>query len=170
MKKSILFPAAAVVLGLVFFTRNRADARPDAVSSSSIDVSATSITATSATINYFNDVERSGTRTLCYDPAPAQPVDNCVSHKASGHSGSFNITGLKPATKYNYNVEATKSGENSYGTSGNFSTATGGSTAVISVDLGRPDPASAPAFDLRGRALPKGAAPRGIITVTRQVR
>jgi chitodextrinase len=82
------------------------------------------VTATTATINYTRDKYDYGTRTLCYDPAPASPVNHCTTKTASGNQGSFAVTGLTPNTQYNYSIKAvdTKGGERPYTSTGTFKT------------------------------------------------
>jgi hypothetical protein len=170
MKFRILVPAAALSALAFMATRHRAEARPDAISAASLTVAVKSITSTSATVAYSKDRYDYGTRTLCYDPYPTSPTHNCTTKTASGNSGSFGVTGLKPATKYNYSVKAidTQGGEKPYTTSGNFTTLT--ATGVVVTVKPALVPGTARGFDLSGRALPAGAAANNAKIVTRAVR
>ncbi len=131
MKMRIALPAGLAVLPLLLLIGRHTEAKPDAVSAASLTVAAANITATSATINYSRDKYDYGTRTLCYDPAPASPTNNCTTKTASGNQGSFSITGLKAGTQYNYSIKAvdTKGGEKPYTSTGTFKTLT--ATALI---------------------------------------
>lgn len=127
MKKSLVFPAAALISALIGFSQFRVEAAPDAVSAASLVLSASNITSTTADILITRDKYNYGTRTLCYDPAPATATHNCQTITAVATTGKFSIRGLTPNTKYNYNVNAidTKDGERPYNTSGSFTTLTG---------------------------------------------
>jgi chitodextrinase len=131
MKKRIVLPAVLASLPLLMLAGRHAEAVPDAVTAASLTVAAANVTATSATINYTRDKYDYGTRTLCYDPAPASPANNCTTKTASGNQGSFPITGLTPNTQYNYSIKAvdTKGGERPYTSTGTFKTLV--STALI---------------------------------------
>ncbi|MBW8889950.1 MAG: fibronectin type III domain-containing protein [Fibrobacteres bacterium] len=150
MKMRIALPLALAALPLVFLARRGAVAEVDAVSAASLTVATANITATTATINYSKDKYNYGTRTLCYDPAPATAANNCSTKNASGNAGSFNITGLTPNTQYNYSIKAidTRGGERPYTSSGTFKTLT---TAGIIPVLPGARPAGFDQFDAAGR-------------------
>lgn len=143
-----------VALPLLLLARNQAVAEVDAVSAASMIVGSTNITDTSATITYTNDKYNYGTRTLCYDPAPATAANNCTTKNASGNSGSFDIKKLKPSTQYNYSIKAidTRGGERPYTYGGTFKTLASKVTALIPV-LPRAGVADAVRFDAIGRRL-----------------
>lgn len=152
MKMRIALPLALAALPLLWLARRGAEAEVDAVSAASLTVAAANITATSATINYSKDKYNYGTRTLCYDPAPATPANNCTTKNASGNEGSFNVTGLKPNTQYNYSIKAvdTRGGERPYTSTGTFKTLA--TSALIPVLPGAGHAAS-DRFDANGRRL-----------------
>jgi hypothetical protein len=132
----------------------------DAVSAASMTVKVTQITSTSATVEWSKDSYDYGYRTLCYDPAPAAAKNNCKRVEVDDDKGSIAISGLKPATKYNFRVEATDpdDDEDPYSVSGNFTTAT------PPVAVGRaPVPAADAAWVDRGvrDALGRSQAGRG---------
>jgi hypothetical protein len=122
MKHRIVLTIAALAGGYFAFFRPQAEARPDVVSAASITVGTANVTATTVTINYSKDKYNYGTRTLCYDPAPAKPTHNCTTKNASGNQGSFNVTGLKASTQYNYSVRASDGRHADYTSSGTFTT------------------------------------------------
>jgi|GEM_PF-4322735 len=160
MKNRILFPTAAIVAAIVFFDRYGADARPDVVSAASLTVTITNITATTAVASYFNDKYDYGTRTLCYNPAPAVASQNCATRNASGNQGTMNMANLMPGTKYNYAIQAVdnKGHERPYTTSGSFTTLASTSIeprAFLRRDMEAKD--GNPSFDVQGRALSKSA-------------
>lgn len=163
MKKSILFPAAAVTAAALLIPHRRAEAKFDAVTAASLTVKASSITSTSAVILYSKDKYDYGTRTLCYDPSPAAPVDNCTTKNAKGNSGSFSISGLKAGTKYNFSVKAvddTPEHEKPYTSTGSFTTLT--ATGVVTMPAVKLLPEEARAFDASGRSLPAQAVPHSV--------
>src|SRR6185436_2290161 len=96
MNKRIILPAAAALAAALLASQHHAEARPDAVSAASLTVGSTSITSTTATITWSKDKYDYGTRTLCYDPAPAAPANNCQTKTATSSSGSFKVSGLMP--------------------------------------------------------------------------
>jgi hypothetical protein len=153
MKMRIALPLGLAALPLLLIARRGADAEPDAVSAASLSVSVANITATAATINYFNDKYNYGTRTLCYDPAPATPTHNCTTKTASGNQGSFAVTGLTANTQYNFNIQAidTRKGERPYATSGTFKTLA--TSALAPVLPGPGAIGKAERFDANGRRL-----------------
>jgi hypothetical protein len=156
MKKTISIPALALVLTLAFLFRPGDGAAPDAISSASLTVATGTLTATTAVVNYSRDRYSNGTRTLCFDPAPAAPTHNCTARQASGNSGSFTLSKLTPATLYNYKITASDGRHSNYSTSGTFKTlATTGIAAERAVR--RPAiPGLGSARDLRGRAVTRG--------------
>jgi len=160
MKMRIALPLALAALPLLLLARRGAVAEVDAVSADSLTVAAANITAATVTIKYTRDKYNYGTRTLCYDPSPATPANNCTTQNASGNAGSFNVTGLTPNTQYNYSIKAvdTRGGERPYTSTGTFKTLT--STALVPVlpgaSLGGVD-----RFDARGRRLNAGQARGG---------
>jgi hypothetical protein len=116
---------ATAGLGLALFLAVPAGAKPDAVSAASLSVSADSVKQTTARISYFNDRYNYGSRTLCYNPAPAAPTLNCVTKTASGNSGFFNVINLTPFTAYNFSIKAINTRDQAdapYTTSGSFTT------------------------------------------------
>lgn len=124
MKKSLILSVVTLTSALIGIAHFGVEAAPDAVSAASLELSASKITATTADILITKDRYNYGTRTLCYDPAPATPTHNCKIITAVANTGKFSITGLTPNTKYNYNVNAidTRDGERPYNTSGIFTT------------------------------------------------
>lgn len=160
MKHRILFPAAAMVASILFIARQGADARPDVVSAASLVVAITNITATTAVASYTKDKYDYGTRTLCYNPAPAVASQNCVTRTASGNQGTMNFVNLKPGTLYNYSIKAvdTKGGEKPYTTSGSFTTLGTTSIGAKPAILGAaPAKGGKSIFDLTGRNVSKPA-------------
>lgn len=141
-------------------------AKPDAVSAASISVSADSIKSVSARINWFNDRYDYGSRTLCYNPAPASPTLNCVLKTANASQGFFKITGLVPGTLYNFSIKAINTRDNAdppYTTSGSFTTL---DTLVVALHPRTagltPSRSIAHRYDLRGRtARDQSKAPAG---------
>jgi chitodextrinase len=131
MRIRIALPAALAALPLLLIVGRHTEAKPDAVSAASLTVAAANVTSTTATINYTRDKYDYGTRTLCYDPAPASPTHNCTTKTVNSNQGSFAVTGLTPNTQYNFNINAidTKGGERPYNTSGTFKTQA--STALL---------------------------------------
>lgn len=168
MKMRIALPIALAALPLLLLVRRGAVAEVDAVTAASLTVAATNITTTTATINYTKDKYNYGTRTLCYDPAPATPANNCTTKNASGNEGSFNITGLKPGTQYNYSIKAidTRSGERPYTSTGTFKTL---STSALVPVLPGSAPGRADRFDANGRRLDqiKSRGGEGVIFTNR---
>ena len=160
---ALALPLAALPLVLLslLLARNPAVAEVDAVSAASMIVGSTNITDTSATITFTNDKYNYGTRTLCYNPAPATAANNCVTKNASGNSGSFDIKKLKPLTQYNYSIKAvdTRGGERPYTYGGTFKTLASKTTGLIPV-LPRSVGADAVRFDANGRRLDAGNARR----------
>ncbi len=124
MKSSTL--GAAISLACILaLSATPSFAAPDAVSAASLVLSVNNLTDTTATITVDRDRYDYGTRTLCYDPAPAVAKNNCETKTATSKSGmTFSIKGLDPNTKYNFNVNAidTRSRERPYNTSGSFTT------------------------------------------------
>lgn len=158
MNRNPVMIAATTAALLLLAGRPSGAARLDAVSAPSLSVRVPTVTATSAVVEYYKDKYDYGTRTLCYDPAPAAPRNNCVTKTASGNQGSFNVTGLKPATQYNFRIEAidTREGEKPYNTTGSFATP---SPTSIPTRPGLPaGRQGAPRFDAAGRAMPAGPA------------
>jgi hypothetical protein len=150
----IALPLALSALPLLLLARRGAEAEIDAVSAASLTVSVSKITATTASIDYSRDKYDYGTRTLCYNPAPATPTLNCTTRNASGNSGSFAISGLTPNTQYNYSIKAvdTKGGEKPYTSSGTFKTLA--TAALAPVLPGQAAAAEAAVrYDANGRAL-----------------
>lgn len=160
MKMRIALPIVLAALPLLLLARRGAVAEVDAVTAASLTVTATNITATTATIEYSRDKYNYGTRTLCYDPAPATPANNCTTKNASGNSGSFSITGLKASTQYNYSIKAidTRGGERPYTSSGTFKTL---ATAALVPVLPGAARVGADRFDANGRRLDAGQARGG---------
>jgi hypothetical protein len=154
MKYRMLLSAFALSLPMLVLTRNPALAKPDVVSAASLTVAVGTVTATTAVINYSRDKYDYGTRTLCYAVSPAAATTNCTTKTASGNQGSFTITGLKAATKYNFKIEAvdTKGGERPYNTTGSFTTAGTTGIRVPQVRL-TPGLGAAGKTDVRGRAI-----------------
>jgi hypothetical protein len=169
MKMRIALPMALAALPLLLLMRRGADAEPDAVSAASLTVSVSNITATTASIDYSRDKYDYGTRTLCYDPAPASPTHNCTTRNASGNQGTFSVTGLTPSTQYNFSIKAvdTKGGERPYTSSGTFKTLA--ATALAPALPGAEAIGGAARFDANGRRLdgPRAAAGRGVIFTNR---
>lgn len=155
MKKRIALLALAA-LPLLLIARRGAEAVPDAVTAASLTVAVSKITATSASIDYSRDKYDYGTRTLCYNPAPAAPTLNCSTRNASGNAGSFAVTGLTPETQYNFIIKAvdTKGGERPYSTSGTFKTLA--SAALAPARPGAPAAHGSDRFDAAGRKLGNG--------------
>jgi len=168
MKMRIALPLALAALPLLMLARRGAVAEVDAVSAASITVAAANITATTATINYTNDKYNYGTRTLCYDPAPATPANNCTTKNASGNSGSFSVTGLKANTQYNYSVKAidTRGGERPYTSTGTFKTLAASALVPVLPGAGH---ATIDRFDANGRRLNaiQGRGGEGVIFTNR---
>ncbi|MEO7426789.1 MAG: fibronectin type III domain-containing protein [Fibrobacteria bacterium] len=154
MRYRMLFSAFAFSLPMLVLTRNPALAKPDVVSAASLTVAVGAVTATTAVINYSRDKYDYGTRTLCYAVSPAAATTNCTTKTASGNQGSFTISGLKAATKYNFKIEAvdTKGGERPYNTTGTFTTATPTGIRAPQVRL-TPGLAGSDRVDVRGRAI-----------------
>lgn len=152
MKKRIAFTALAA-LPLVFLARHGAQAEVDAVSAASLSVSVSGITATAAIINYSKDKYDYGTRTLCYNPAPAAPTLNCTTKNAVGNQGSFTVSNLASGIQYNFSIKAvdTKGGEKPYTTSGTFQT-------LKSTGLMPDGPSSIPGTAIRVRVDANGRA------------
>ena len=152
LRIALALPLAA--LPLLLLARNPAVAEVDAVSAASMTVGSTNITDTSATITYTRDKYNYGTRTLCYDPAPATAANNCTTHNAVGNDGTFDIKKLTPNTQYNYSIKAidTRGGERPYTYGGTFKTLAAKATALIPV-LPRAGGADAVRFDANGRRL-----------------
>jgi hypothetical protein len=164
MKKLLLIPAGLLVVATIaLLGRRPAHARFDAISAASLKVAAKSITSTTAVIEYSQDKYDYGTRTLCYDPSPTSPTHNCTTKTANGNDGSFNVTGLKPGTKYNFNIKAvdTRDGEKPYSTTGSFTTLTATGVGVPVRATPVPGLGTGPAFDLRGRTLMPGSKASG---------
>lgn len=162
MKRRLYLTAAGMAGILIMAGQHSAEARLDAVSAASLSVRVPTVTTTSAVVEYFRDKYDYGTRTLCYDPAPAAARNNCVTKVASGNQGSFTVTGLKPGVQYNFRIEAidTKDGEKPYNTTGSFTTAA--ATGVIAVPgAGREALPAETRFDAGGRSLPPGPAAPG---------
>jgi hypothetical protein len=153
MKHRIVLTIAALAGGYFAFFRPPAEARPDVVSAASITVGTANVTATTATINFSKDKYNYGTRTMCYDPAPAKPTHNCVTKNASGNQGSFNVTGLKATTQYNYSVRASDGRHADYTSSGTFTTlaAPVGIAQPRAADLNPPIPGLS--VDVSGRTV-----------------
>jgi Fibronectin type III domain len=170
MKSRILLSAVALSIPMLVLTRNPALAKPDAVTAASLTVSVGAVTATTAVINYSKDKYDYGTRTLCYAVSPAAPSGNCTTKTVSTNSGSFSITGLKAATKYNFKIEAvdTKGGERPYNTTGNFTTTSATGIVRTQVNLA-PGLGVSGKVDLRGRAI-RTAAPANQRTLLLPVR
>ena len=125
---------------------------PDAITAASMTLSMGTITATTAVVKYSNDRERTGTRTLCYDPAPASPTHNCIAHPAGGvNSGSFTLTNLTAKTLYNYKITASDGRHSPYSATGTFTTAQAVGIIHVQVDMGGPIPRKGPVFDVQGR-------------------
>ncbi len=126
MNRKIISTATAILIAFLCITRNNVVARPDAVSAASLTVTVTSVTATTAVITYSKDKYDYGTRTLCYDPAPAVAKNNCTVKNAAGNQGTFTISGLSSGIVYNFNIQAidTQGGEKPYATAGSFTTLT----------------------------------------------
>ncbi len=126
MNRKIISTATAILITFLCITRNNVVARPDAVSAASLTVAVTSVTATTAVITYSKDKYDYGTRTLCYDPAPAVAKNNCTIKNAAGNQGTFTISGLTSGIVYNFNIQAidTQGGEKPYATAGSFTTLT----------------------------------------------
>jgi hypothetical protein len=131
MHKRILFPATVIAASLFLLSRHAAMANTDGVeavdvvSAASLTVSIISITSTTAVASYNKDKYDYGTRTLCYDPAPAVASHNCTTRTAFGNAGTFNISGLLPGTTYNFSIKAVDTSakpEKPYTTSGTFTT------------------------------------------------
>ena len=159
MKPSLLLTAATLAAALLLAGRQNAEARFDAVSAASLSVRVPTINTTTAVVEYYKDKYDYGTRTLCYDPAPAAARNNCVVKQASGNEGSFNVTGLKPGTAYNFRIEAidTREGEKPYNTTGTFTTkATTGIAAVPKA--GKSTVPGTARVDAKGRSVPPGLA------------
>ncbi len=134
MIKKILFPILAIVAGVSILTQTHTQANPDVVSAASLTVSIINIKDSSAMAQYTRDKYDYGTRTLCYNPAPAVASLNCTTRNASGNSGTMDLVKLTPGTLYNFSIKAidTKGGEKPYTTSGSFTTTKSG-TATISL-------------------------------------
>ncbi len=151
------FLAAGALAGALLLSQGlNAEAALDAVSSASLTVGVRNVTSTTAVVEYTKDRYNYGTRTLCYDPAPAAPRNNCVTKQASGNQGSFNVTGLKPATTYNFRIEAidTKDHERPYNSTGSFTTLA--PTALTALPAAARDEGTGAAVDAAGRSLPAG--------------
>lgn len=161
MKPSLLAATALLASLLLILAGNPAEARLDAISAASLSVRVPALTSTTALVEYFKDKYDYGTRTLCYDPAPAAARNNCVTKTASGNQGSFNVAGLKPATAYNFRIEAidTKDGEKPYNTTGTFTTLDAAGIRGIQVPTGGALPPGI-RFDAEGRVLPPGSPAR----------
>lgn len=161
MKIRIALSLAGLAGLYAAFFLPRAEAKPDAITAASLVVGTSNVTATTVTINYSRDKYDYGTRTLCYDPAPATPKNNCVTKNAVGNQGSFAVTGLKPGTAYNYSIQAVdnRGHEKPYTSTGTFTTT--GSTAIALPGY-RSGQAPVPGLtvDAAGRAIPVGSAAR----------
>jgi hypothetical protein len=132
-----------------------AEAGVDAVSAASMTVKVASITETGAVVQWSKDSYDYGYRTLCYDPAPAAAKNNCKRVEVEDDKGSLTLTGLKPATKYNFRIEATDpdDDEDPYSVTGNFTTLSP-PVSLRAPSIREEGPGgSAPAFDVRGRRL-----------------
>ena len=126
MKKLFALPVLVLTAAFAILLHAGESTGVDAVSAASITLANGTITSTSAVVNYSGDRYSNGTRTLCYDPAPASPTNNCTAKAATcSRTGSFTLTGLTPATSYNYKVTATDGRHNPYSASGTFKTLAG---------------------------------------------
>ena len=166
MKNRYLYLAAGLSGALAFAMMARVEAKPDVVSAASLTVGASNVTTTTVVINYSKDKYDYGTRTLCYDPAPTTPKSNCVTKTASGNQGTFNVTGLKASTAYNYSIKAvdTKGGEKPYTSTGSFTTL--GATG-IALRPGEVLPQAIPGLgvDASGRSLNRVRGNQAVRTV-----
>jgi hypothetical protein len=130
-------------------------AKPDAIAAASLSVGTDSVTTTTVRIQWFNDRYNYGSRTLCYDPAPASPVSNCVVKTARANEGFFQVTGLTPGTAYNFSIKAINTRDTKdapYTTAGTFTTLEEpiGVTPAAAHGVHAPVHAN-PEYDLRGR-------------------
>lgn len=140
----------------------------DAITAASLTVSVGSVSATSAIINYSRDKYNYGSRTLCYDPAPATPTHNCITHTASGNSGSFTISNLKPGTAYNYSIQAVdtrNSNHRPYSSGGTFTTTAAAGLTVRIPGLDMSAGLSGARVDAAGRYLPKESKAQGAVSL-----
>lgn len=166
MNRRTILTLAALVAPVAFLGRGGAEARVDAVSAASMTLKVTAITETGALVQYTKDSYDYGYRTLCYDPAPAAAKNNCKRIEVDDDKGSFQLTGLKPGTKYNYKITATDpdDDEDPYSASGNFTTL----TPPTALELRVPDRSAREAtgirVDIRGRRVGgSGNAPGAFI-------
>ena len=162
MKKWITIPATILAVALHFLAQEGESSDLDAISAASITLANGEITSTTAVVNYSNDRYGSGTRTLCYDPAPAAATHNCTGKPASGRAGSFTLTNLTPATQYNYKITASDGRHSNYSATGTFKTSVTVGVAVTP----RVVPAIADwesAYDLSGRKVRRLTNSRSIL-------